>query len=677
MPKKTVLHEFVAYFLLLFAVSAIFVLAPGAAFALTSYDKLAKGPIDLAKWDLYETVRVIDMSSPTEGKLQLGVRSGTATAGPVTSTLQFADPSAKTRFGATITPLDYGNADTEDPANPVSAIGGTFYNDGTSGTPDDCTGDVLGQIGVGNNPSDPANLAVYWSVVRFTSPDCSTFDILGAGGFTTPPVAVGNAYPVSMQWNGSQFSFTYDSGETQTYTPTGTINPPNTTYRGLYSMIFNGVGKEAYISSHFDNVTVDAGSYDQFNIDQINPALWTTYEFVRAIRDSEKHLVLLARGTTDSTGVTECLLPIASPDSIWTIQATVAAPILESSDDTIGHAIAGLGGRFFNDGSPGDGYVGDIGAFVRLQTSPAGLIGRWKVTRFYGASDAEQTTIAEGTAPKPIKLGKPYNMSIAWDGAKFTFIGGSQTMYYTPDQSYMANATNAKAPLKTLYSAVTDGGINAKAMGYFTNVSVAAGNTARFLTVTVSGSGTVKGSSTAIVCTGEGGHCSQAFQEGKKVVLTAKAGTGYVFNNWSGCTTTSKTVCTLIMDGSKAVTATFTSNPTLAVSPTSKKFGNVKAGLKTATATFSVTNKTTKGVTPLTIGAVTLTPDASSAGEFVIVPGSDTCSNINPPLASNKKCAFKVMFQPQSVGPKSATVTIPSDDPTTPETVIQLTGTGT
>jgi hypothetical protein len=689
MFKRTVPERFAALVVFLFALSAFFTLAPGAAFALTSFDKLTTGNIDSTKWGLYETVRVLDRTNtttPAEWKMHLGVRSGTGSTGTVMSALKFINPSTITKLGATVTPKsNYSNPYTTDAPYAMAAIGGIFFNSSDSST--DCTNDVLGQVGIGNVSTTNPKQVLYWSVSRFTNSDCTESETLDAGVFANgAEVTVGAAYPVSAEWDGSKFTFIYNNSETaystpSTYTtPITTLYNPNTSFRGLYARIRNNAGKEAFISGYFDDVyTNSTGSYalyDNFPDDQIDASKWSNYEYARGIR--EKHLVLLGRGATDSATYTENLLPIASPDpdTVWTVQATVTGATLVSGDDTTAHAMVGVGGMFFNDGSVGEGNIGDIAAMVRLQTTPdKGLVCRWKVTRYTGSSDFDQAQLAEDSKGDLalISADKAYTLSVSWDGNKFTFTGAGKKATYTPDAAtFMTNATRAKNPFKGLFSVITRGGVNASAQGYFTNVSIGTGGVPVFLNVAVTGAGTVTGSGTAIACTSVGDKCSQAFVKDKKVTLVAKAATGYVFNAWSGCDTMSKTTCAVTMSAAKSVTATFTTNPTLAVSPTSKSFGSVSVSSgKSSTATFTVTNKTTKGTADLVIGAVNLTGNTT---DYAIA--QDGCSGAT--VLANKTCKFNVIFKPLTVDAavKTAVIHFPSNDPATTPVTVNLTGYG-
>ncbi len=73
------------------------------------------------------------------------------------------------------------------------------------------------------------------------------------------------------------------------------------------------------------------------------------------------------------------------------------------------------------------------------------------------------------------------------------------------------------------------------------------------LTVTVTGSGTVRSTPAGIRC---GTDCTEDYAAGTVVTLTANAGQGTSFTGWSGACTGTGT-CTVTMDAAKTVTATF------------------------------------------------------------------------------------------------------------------------
>ena len=73
------------------------------------------------------------------------------------------------------------------------------------------------------------------------------------------------------------------------------------------------------------------------------------------------------------------------------------------------------------------------------------------------------------------------------------------------------------------------------------------------VTVSTSGTGTVTSSAGGIDC---GIDCSEAYPSGTTITLTANASTGYALVAWGGACS-GRGVCTLTIDGPKAVTATF------------------------------------------------------------------------------------------------------------------------
>ena len=188
------------------------------------------------------------------------------------------------------------------------------------------------------------------------------------------------------------------------------------------------------------------------------------------------------------------------------------------------------------------------------------------------------------------------------------------------------------------------------------------------ITVNVTGPGTVRmGPYQAATCT-VAGPCSAAYLPGTQVNLAATANSGAVFSGWSTCAGTS--TCNMTMADNVTVTATFTQKPTVGVTPAYKNFGNVKRG-KTAIATFTVKNTTTKGVADLMMGTITMS--ATDSGQFTLVQGKDHCSGKT--IASGKTCTFQASFKPTLTNTRTGTVTIPSSDPVSP-TIVQPTGVG-
>jgi len=683
MTKKMPPH--VKGLLIIFFITTVLTL--GLAPALTaatvvSYDTLAKGPIDSMKWDNYEFERVID-----SGKLKLDVRSADGSTGPITNSLPMKNPASVNKIQATITPVAFvATSDVTSVPNAkiMAMVGGRFYNDGTTdGKTGSCLGDILAQVGVGTTDLTPTALSVYWAVVRYTTDDCNTTTKLGSGVFVAS-AATGTAYPVSVGWNGAnRFTFTYNDGSTThtksfTDTASSSINAPNNPFKGLFAKIKDNAGLNGRITADFDSVFINNGAdpYDDFSAAEIDQTKWINSESERFIDNTNKHLTLLARGSANSSTMTDNNLAIAMPGTVKTIQATVNAQELTIDVSSTAHAFAYVGGRFFNDGSGGAGtYAGDIGAFIKIQvTNVAGApqyVGKWKVVRFTGDTLDESETIQEGPdTPKAVSLNKAYTLSVGWDGTKFTFVGNKQTYTYTPNLT----VTAAKMPFKGVGTIISDKEVTGTAIAYFTNVMVDA---PQALTVDISGTGSVKSSPAGLSCDNTGAPCSGSFQYGKKVTLNAKAGTGWVFGKWvnvSGTSCGTKTSCQVVVNDALEVQANFIKQPTIAVSPAGKKsFPKVKAGAtKPATATFTISNKTTKGVADLAVSNISLNTTAGDPSDFQL-QGAGACTSA--PIASKGRCTFKVLFQPAHTGDKAATLTINSNDPSSPGTVISLTGT--
>jgi hypothetical protein len=80
----------------------------------------------------------------------------------------------------------------------------------------------------------------------------------------------------------------------------------------------------------------------------------------------------------------------------------------------------------------------------------------------------------------------------------------------------------------------------------------------RSLTVNVLGDGTVASSPSGISC---GGDCTESYDHGTSVTLTATPNGTYALDSWSGCDSTNGNQCTVAMTAAENVTATFTTDP--------------------------------------------------------------------------------------------------------------------
>lgn len=107
--------------------------------------------------------------------------------------------------------------------------------------------------------------------------------------------------------------------------------------------------------------------------------------------------------------------------------------------------------------------------------------------------------------------------------------------------------------------------------------------------------------------------------------------------------------------------------PAISVDPTLYDFGEVNTGEISTSQSFTISNT---GNADLEIQAITVT--GADASEFSIQ--NDTCSNQT--LTASGTCILEVVFSPTTEGVKSATLSIPSNDPDMPSLEVFLEGIG-
>jgi peptidoglycan/xylan/chitin deacetylase (PgdA/CDA1 family) len=137
------------------------------------------------------------------------------------------------------------------------------------------------------------------------------------------------------------------------------------------------------------------------------------------------------------------------------------------------------------------------------------------------------------------------------------------------------------------------------------------------LTIQKSGSGTGIVSATGISC---GSDCTEIYNSGTAVVLTASQGADSSFSGWSGCNSVNGNTCTINMTAKKSITASFTLNQhTLTVEKTG-------TGSGTITGTGISCDADCRETYPYGT-AITLTAAASSGSTFSAWNGCDTVSS--------------------------------------------------
>ena len=442
----------------------------------TPYSDFGTGMIDSSLWSSYEMVRATD---PATGKLLLSMRSSSGSSSLMTNWLSLLNPGSVTSIGANVTPQQFSNPSGANPLpNPSSGVGAHFYNDGTSKGSGDCTGDVQAQVAIGGRSTSPY---LTYSVVKFTAADCTTWNVLKSVSYTETAIAMGTSYPLSVAWDGNTtISFALGSYH-DTYAITDTVRAaPAAPQAGLFSKVtgnlLNNTGLEASTAALFDTVYVGGVVYEAFNTPGagIDKTKWSTYEFKRVIESvsGSNKLDLEARTDTGSTSTVDSSLNFNNPENITAIQAEVTpVRFTYNANSTSEVRIAG---RFFNDGSSGGGYIGDILGEVQIVATSGGQKGAWRVLKHTSATDPSVTQVlASGKFTRTIKLNTPYQLSVGWDGTDFVFNIGKEAYAWTKPVTMTANSCNMPSKfLSSRASLPSSTGEPALAQAYFGAVEV-------------------------------------------------------------------------------------------------------------------------------------------------------------------------------------------------------------
>jgi len=133
-------------------------------------------------------------------------------------------------------------------------------------------------------------------------------------------------------------------------------------------------------------------------------------------------------------------------------------------------------------------------------------------------------------------------------GCTGTFTSSAGTI--ADGQTVCVRHTAAASVNTATTTVLTIGGVS----GSFTSTTQGAQTQTFALTVSKSGTGTVSSSPAGIDC---GATCTASYSGGASVVLTASAGSGFVFTGWSGACTGTASTCQVTMLGARSVTATF------------------------------------------------------------------------------------------------------------------------
>jgi hypothetical protein len=157
---------------------------------------------------------------------------------------------------------------------------------------------------------------------------------------------------------------------------------------------------------------------------------------------------------------------MAYPLGIRTIQAKIT-PLAYSNPQGL-YADANIAAHFFNDGTPGSGYTGDIQGRIIIGGNGTDPVAIWQVFKILDSAGNTIQILDHGNFNTSIVLGNTYTLYIEWSGTSFTFgidneVAHSIPGNYTPALSVYP----VKHPLKRLRTYIapqagkTDGTIEA------------------------------------------------------------------------------------------------------------------------------------------------------------------------------------------------------------------------
>ena len=176
-----------------------------------------------------------------------------------------------------------------------------------------------------------------------------------------------------------------------------------------------------------------------------------------------------------------------------------------------------------------------------------------------------------------------------------------------------------------------------------------------FLTVNKMSAGTVSSSMAGIDC---GTKCFGTYTPSTQIILTATPATNLI--SWGDACSGNVATCTITMDASKTITATFKDTGLVSGIPAALTFATQNIASTSAAQTVTLSNT---GTAALNISSITAT------GDFAV------SSNCGAGIGAGGFCTLNLSFKPTASGTRSGTLTLVTDAPDSPHS-ISLTGTG-
>jgi hypothetical protein len=191
--------------------------------------------------------------------------------------------------------------------------------------------------------------------------------------------------------------------------------------------------------------------YDDFSSPLIDINKWRVGESVTEIDPMTQKLISAVASPNPAVITsypyrTDSTLAFADPNSIFSMQADVT--IIESLINGQGHTRAALAGHWYNDGSPGGGYIGDIWAEVSIRHFPSGPKGTWSICRYTNSQGTTYECVG-GDFATGVNIGTTYTLKIQYSIADllFSFWIGSERKDFDMS-SYPPPAGNPNNPYK-------------------------------------------------------------------------------------------------------------------------------------------------------------------------------------------------------------------------------------
>ena len=267
-----------------------------------------------------------------------------------------------------------------------SSIRGTFYNSVSDNSNiNGNLGDVWVSVYLGNRGN---GIEIWWEILRVTSPDWSTWDLIGTGNLYSPGSASLNTeYTLGIKYDGST-GFTF-SANSVTASGNGPARKTTQPYgdRSMAAGVLpaygpSGIGDLRVASETipisavgtFDDVMVDSILYDDFSGTQLDQGKWKNTLSKRFLENGK------LRNEVSSQSATERLIWNQPNEAKYTDANCVQATLSLLSSSTIPTGSVGkisIDGFWYNtlfNGAGYDGYKGNVYAELVIERASDGLI---------------------------------------------------------------------------------------------------------------------------------------------------------------------------------------------------------------------------------------------------------------------------------------------------------------